>query len=717
VYELQKEAAENLQLKAEIFGQLGDHARALELLNRANDIATALSQRNKMADIARFKSHQYLELGDGLRAERLAIDALRLHGFAGAQLDAVSDMMLLAELALRSGRSAHAQSWVHTANAVARQLDLAVARGEVALTEARIASHLGNSARVLSVLEKNQLDIAALGAATRWEAHALRARAFAGMDQLEAAEREGRLAVATIEKTRQLITSGPLQTSYTVSRVSAYADLVTTLLRMQRLAEALEVADAARGRALLEQLSARSTQVPGEAAQQIVESERLLQRIDWLVRQLQVTNEVPKRDRARRSSPAVSIQRELADAQRRYELLLRGATRVGSSDATMLASPIGVLRANAVQKSLDRTEALLEYFVADAAVVGFVVTADTIVSFTVGVSATELADRVHLAGKLLRDASTRAIDQKLVLRRLHQLLLEPAIASGMLRTMETLIVVPHGALVHLPFVALVDSRNRYVGEQFDVITSPSASIFAVVRGRSRSAGPGPHAVFAPLPDQLPGTREEATAVAARLRSANTFVGGRATETEMRKQLAAGGHVHIATHGTLASASPMFSHIETAADSTKGSRSDGRLEVHEVLGMSVRSELVFLSGCETGAALAFANAFRRGEDYATLSQAFLFAGAGNVIATLWRIDDAGAAAFASTFYDALQSSGPSAALATAQRAMMRHPRWSSPRYWAGYTLSGTGRAVSFAKSPGASVTSMNAGSPTPQRQLQ
>ena len=67
-----------------------------------------------------------------------------------------------------------------------------------------------------------------------------------------------------------------------------------------------------------------------------------------------------------------------------------------------------------------------------------------------------------------------------------------------------------------------------------------------------------------------------------------------------------------------------------------------------------------------------------------------AGASNVIVTLWRIDDAGAAEFARRFYRGLERVGSVAALAEAQREMAADPRWASPYYWAGYTLSGEGR---------------------------
>jgi CHAT domain-containing protein len=99
--------------------------------------------------------------------------------------------------------------------------------------------------------------------------------------------------------------------------------------------------------------------------------------------------------------------------------------------------------------------------------------------------------------------------------------------------------------------------------------------------------------------------------------------------------------------------------------------------------------VFLSGCETGLGPARATTFDRYEDYATLGQAFLFAGARGVIATLWRIDDEGAARFAERFYDHLSRVPPVEALALAQRDLMSDARWRHPYYWAGYTISGDG----------------------------
>jgi CHAT domain-containing protein len=146
---------------------------------------------------------------------------------------------------------------------------------------------------------------------------------------------------------------------------------------------------------------------------------------------------------------------------------------------------------------------------------------------------------------------------------------------------------------------------------------------------------------------------------------------------------------------------MFSWLETSPGRAGNPADDGRLEVHEILGLRVRSPLVFLSGCETGLGTGSSTSFTPGEDFATLARAFLYAGARSVVATLWRVDDQAAAALATRFYRRLDA-GPTAALAIAQRELLADRRYRAPFYWAGYTSAGDGGAGSLAKSTGLSV---------------
>jgi CHAT domain-containing protein len=148
-------------------------------------------------------------------------------------------------------------------------------------------------------------------------------------------------------------------------------------------------------------------------------------------------------------------------------------------------------------------------------------------------------------------------------------------------------------------------------------------------------------------------------------------------------------VHVATHASLNAGNPLFSYVALAPAGGAGRADDGRLELNEVVALPIATSLVFLSGCETGLGSAWSNEFTRGEDYATLGQTFLVAGAGSVVSTLWRIDDAGAAFLASAFYRHLERLPPAEALARAQRDVRRDRRFASPFYWAAYQVSGRG----------------------------
>jgi CHAT domain-containing protein len=220
---------------------------------------------------------------------------------------------------------------------------------------------------------------------------------------------------------------------------------------------------------------------------------------------------------------------------------------------------------------------------------------------------------------------------------------------------------------------------------------PSAAGLNVLRGahgdppaRSRKSQA---TAFAPFPTALPGSLREVGAFQAGLGRGTVRAGKRATEQRLRQALSEGGIVHLATHGVLNSRNPMFSRVDLIAG--RGNpRDDGRLEVHELLALRTDASLVFLSGCETGVGAAWSTQFERGEDYATLAQAFLFSGVGNVVGTLWPIQDDGAAVFAGLFYAALGSQPPAEALATAQRQLLKDGRFGSPYHWAAYQVFGS-----------------------------
>ena len=116
--------------------------------------------------------------------------------------------------------------------------------------------------------------------------------------------------------------------------------------------------------------------------------------------------------------------------------------------------------------------------------------------------------------------------------------------------------------------------------------------------------------------------------------------------------------------------------------------DGRLEVHEVFALRLSARLLVLSACQTALGSGAVADVPPGEDWVGLVEGFLYAGAANVLATLWSVEDRATARLMSSFYRELASGrSESAALAEAQRAALKDPRTAHPFYWAGFVLSG------------------------------
>jgi len=558
----------------------------------------------------------------------------------------------------------------------------------------------GDATGTLRSLARVSEDLAATSGAGSWEVPALTARAYASVGRLSESANAGRAAVSAVERVRSSFAAGALRASFTAARAEVYADFVVTLLRQGQTSEALNIADAARSRALLEHLTAvgRDSTRRGSASD-LVAAEQLLRRIDVLVERLRVADTVSPRHRTRPTDDEAGfLSRQLADTRREYETLIR---RAGVADRRTSAI-VGATLPNgvAIRSALRPDEALLEYLVTPAKLVTFIVTPSAIRAIETATTEEALVSRVRLVRDLLARRDTASALARPALRELYQLLIRPALDSARLAGVTSLVIVPHGALAYLPFSAVVDPvSDRYLVERYDLLVSPSAASLAAVRQSRPDRGDGVAgtSVFAPFPEDLPGTRAEVEALSRLGDRARSYVGAAATERALRRALAEPQPVHVATHGIMNSRNPMFSRLDVAraragSDGVVPADDDGRLEVHELLDLTIRSPLVFLSGCETGTGAAWSTSFNRGDDYATLAEAFLFAGARNVVSTLWRIDDRGAAVFASAFYKEAADRSPTEALARAQRAMMSDPEYARPYYWAAYFVTGDGRPM-------------------------
>lgn len=691
---LRQEEASNLELIAGLHRQAGDPRRALELYEQANRIDGELGLSVEQGTNRRGVAEIQAAMGRPDLARENARRALLLHRTTGVRLAELRDLLLMADLAAAAGEpSESVEAHLRAAEHLSAALDARVARIEIAIARAALANRAADSRGVLRVLRRAGHDLTLGGYGVEWQVAALRARAYARLALLDSAAAAGREAVAAVERVRGNFGSAFLRSSFAADKAEAYGDLVQILLRLDRTGEAFEVADGARSHALLEHLAAVEGEgMPASATvRTLAEGDAILRRIDGLVARLDTLEETPPADRdsvARARSHALAT--DLADARGSYEALL---VRVAERDATGTALLGGRrTRMDEIQGALHPDEAVVEYLVTPSRLIVFVVTRREIASAVTEVARSDLARRVRLALDLLGGPVSSSGSPREVLTALHATLIGPVERTGLLRGVRRVIVVPHSVLAYLPFAALQrEGSGRYLMEDYSLLHLPSAAALSALRSepsRSATAGRAEATAFAPFPRQLPGSLREVRAFRSIVSGAGAEEGSSATEPRLRRALSAGGMVHIASHGSMNPRNPMFSRIELATG--KGAPDDdGRLEVHELLGLRISAPLVFLSGCETGIGAAGSTPFASGEDYATLAQAFLYAGARNVTATLWRIQDEGAAVFAERFYANLGSLPPAEALAAAQRDLLRSPRYASPYYWAGYQLSGDG----------------------------
>ena len=246
-------------------------------------------------------------------------------------------------------------------------------------------------------------------------------------------------------------------------------------------------------------------------------------------------------------------------------------------------------------------------------------------------------------------------------------------------------IAPHVELHYLPFAALVRSGlpEQPLIERHIVEYVPSASVWLRLRRRVTPVSSNTVLAFAPRAMALPGSAAEVRAI-GRIKGeqARVLVGADATERAFRTLAPARGIVHLATYGVLNKHNPLFSYVELGA----GGGEDGRLEVHEVLGLTLNARLLVLSACQTGLAAGTLADVPAGDDWVGFTQAFLFSGASNVLATLWPVQDIATAQFMERFYTELAAGRPEAeALAEAQRAALRESNTAHPFYWAGFAL--------------------------------
>ena len=665
----QQEVAATLEVLADLHAQAGNLRLALARLREADSLDALLGLALERGTNLRRSAAILLELGEAAPAVARAGQALAAHRQVGARTEVVYDRLQLALAAAANGDRPRAEAETDSALAEAKHIANSSSLRAAATVAAQLALETGDPREALSHLSDTS------SSADDWHLSDLRAGALLALGRLEDARKDAERSVAVLERERGSLGVGPLRSAYLASRAGPFSRLVAIDLARGDTAAAFAVAASLPGRSLAERLGG-VVDTAGSVAS-LAEGERLLLRAAAIEQAIDTLSE-----RAAGGERRDSLNRALTSARAAYEEQLARRASVPSDRLLAIAS----MSLNEAQFILTSDEALLTFLSGPERLDLFVVRAASVFHQSLPIGSRALAQRVRIARELMAGPS-RAREVPGALGELHDLLLGPAVAAGALDGASHFLIVPHGPLGALPFAALWNRKTgRFLVE--DEMLSYLPAVAALAGGRVSSSGRiNRLSVFAPLPDSLPGTAREARAIGRLVSGADLRLGRASGEAELRQALGAGRSIHLASHGSHNSQNPLFSRVIAGRDRGPGTGDDGRLEVHEILGLRTTSPLVFLSGCETGLGAAGQDPFARGGEEGSLSQAFLVAGAGRVVATLWRIGDAGAAELAERFYGRLRSGAtPEEALAVAQRQMI--PDRGSFT-WAAYAVFGAG----------------------------
>ncbi|RMG28235.1 MAG: CHAT domain-containing protein [Methanobacteriota archaeon] len=382
-----------------------------------------------------------------------------------------------------------------------------------------------------------------------------------------------------------------------------------------------------------------------------------------------------------------------------------------------------------LQETLDEKTALLNYFVGDSAMYLFLLTKDDLKlvslpgreEFSSLVTAyTRSIRRIIDAGKYVESAI-----------RLYDMLVRPVEAD--LSGYQKLIIIPDGVLYNVPFEALITSpptsgdnidftKLEYLLRRFSVSYHYSTTLYQRSRtGQSRSTSAEKILGIAPVfraadsgsqllasnesmfsrldttvrsavvtPDghnlqELRYSETETQTIVDLFHDAESigFFHDQATEEHFKTNVGKFRLVHISTHGFINRTYPQLSGLAFSQPRDTTSAEDGILYAGEIYTLKLKADLVVLSSCESGI-----GKLAKGEGPFSLTRGFLFAGANNVMVSLWKVYDKHTSELMIAFYQEVVSGKSYAtSLRNAKLRMLEKAETALPVSWAGFVLVG------------------------------
>ncbi|HAS39052.1 MAG TPA: hypothetical protein DCS93_01170 [Microscillaceae bacterium] len=297
----------------------------------------------------------------------------------------------------------------------------------------------------------------------------------------------------------------------------------------------------------------------------------------------------------------------------------------------------------------------------------------------------------------------------------YEQLIQPL--EAYLKNKDQLIVVADNALLGIPFEALLSEKVPettrsfadlpFLIKQFSFSYHYSANLMVQPMLRNAQSQQNSFLGFAPVftksatgntrddnvgtkPKSLPYTEKEIDKIIEVFKqqgqtNIQAVLHQKATEEAFKKVGQNFRFVHLATHSITNSKRPELAYIQfEPTPQNQENFNEGRLYANEIYALHLNADLVVLSSCESGS-----GKIERGEGMMGLNRGFLYAGARNVIYSLWKVNDRPTSAFMIRFYQNLlqQKYAFHKALQQTKLQYLKKNPQNRPHDWAGFLIIG------------------------------
>ncbi|HPM00573.1 MAG TPA: CHAT domain-containing protein [Candidatus Cloacimonadota bacterium] len=366
---------------------------------------------------------------------------------------------------------------------------------------------------------------------------------------------------------------------------------------------------------------------------------------------------------------------ELQYTQQKYNELVNTL----KDDKSSQLIDINTLSLSSIQNILESDETIMNYYVSSNNCYLFIIHKDKTSLITIAESYAQISNLIDQYRAQIMDYNSLAY--KTNSQSLYNLLVKPV--ENEIKN-KNLIIIPSGKLNNLPFATL-HNQSEFLLENHIICQLPNISLIQFINLKKQM--PSQMSVFAignpdnPIASRLPGTETEVRKIQELIPNSSFVLGLESNRSRIMKEMENKTILHFATHGLFEPEYPLLSGLILSPEHQKD---DGILRLFEIYNLNLsETRLVVLSACETGLAK-----IKQNDDVIGLVRGFFFAGASNIIASLWQVSDTATSELMIAFYQNLNSGkSMSKSIQNAQLSLIAKPATTHPYYWGAFNLYG------------------------------